>query len=184
MLKLIYRDWHNLLHPDFIGEPELILDCGFGTGNWAYDLAEYDPDCTVSALHAISRTTMLTCSGDRCRHLSTHGAARPAGKHGSSGTLSHVIRPAVQFDGTDRSSLRDSFEPFFTYAFAGDAAEEDGPVDRLADELPDRKSQRSSGLRRTGDLQPYTLSLRSRRHRILSLAKLFPRHVSVGAPVE
>jgi len=51
MLKWIYRDWHNLLHPDFIGEPESVLDCAFGTGNWAYDLAEYDPDCTVSVLH-------------------------------------------------------------------------------------------------------------------------------------
>jgi ubiquinone/menaquinone biosynthesis C-methylase UbiE len=47
MLKLIYRDWENSLHANFIVEPEMILDCGFGSGNWAYDLAEYDPDCTV-----------------------------------------------------------------------------------------------------------------------------------------
>ncbi|KAI1624138.1 S-adenosyl-L-methionine-dependent methyltransferase [Exophiala viscosa] len=50
MLKWIYRDWHNLLHPDFIGEPESVLDCAFGTGNWAYDLAEYDPDCSVTGV--------------------------------------------------------------------------------------------------------------------------------------
>jgi ubiquinone/menaquinone biosynthesis C-methylase UbiE len=49
MLKMIYDDWDNSLHPNFIGEPESVLDCGFGTGNWAYDLAEYDPNCMVSA---------------------------------------------------------------------------------------------------------------------------------------
>ncbi|KIX02204.1 uncharacterized protein Z518_08143 [Rhinocladiella mackenziei CBS 650.93] len=47
MLKMIYQDWNNSLHPNFIEDPEAILDCGFGSGNWAYDFAEYDPNCTV-----------------------------------------------------------------------------------------------------------------------------------------
>ncbi|EHY54315.1 hypothetical protein HRR83_008106 [Exophiala dermatitidis] len=47
MMKMIYRDWDNSLHPNFIQDPESILDCGFGSGNWASDLAEYDPNCTV-----------------------------------------------------------------------------------------------------------------------------------------
>lgn len=47
MLKLIYQDWDNALHPNFIKDPEVVLDCGFGSGNWAYDLAEYDSNCTV-----------------------------------------------------------------------------------------------------------------------------------------
>ncbi|KAK5047340.1 hypothetical protein LTR84_006863 [Exophiala bonariae] len=46
MLKLIYHDWDNALHPNFIQDPEAILDCGFGSGNWAYDLAEYDSNCS------------------------------------------------------------------------------------------------------------------------------------------
>jgi ubiquinone/menaquinone biosynthesis C-methylase UbiE len=48
MLKLIYQDWDNALHPNFIKDPEVVLDCGYGSGNWAYDLAEYDSNCTVS----------------------------------------------------------------------------------------------------------------------------------------
>lgn len=50
MLKMIYQDWNNSLHPSFIEEPESVLECGFGSGNWMYDFAEYDPDCTVSSL--------------------------------------------------------------------------------------------------------------------------------------
>ncbi len=49
MVKMIYQDWDNSMHPNFMGDLERILDCGFGSGDWACDLAEYDPDCTVSA---------------------------------------------------------------------------------------------------------------------------------------
>lgn len=48
MLKLIYSDWNNGLYAPIVGDPEVILDCGFGTGTWAYDMAEYDPNCMVS----------------------------------------------------------------------------------------------------------------------------------------
>ncbi|KIW12179.1 hypothetical protein PV08_09455 [Exophiala spinifera] len=50
MLKLIYTDWNNGLYAPIVGEPEAILDCGFGTGAWAYDVAEYDPNCMVTAI--------------------------------------------------------------------------------------------------------------------------------------
>ncbi|KAK5454353.1 hypothetical protein LTS15_006353 [Exophiala xenobiotica] len=50
MLKEVYHDWNNGLYPAFIGDPEAVLDCGFGTGNWAYDMAEYDPSCLVTAV--------------------------------------------------------------------------------------------------------------------------------------
>lgn len=38
------------LYPDIVGEPVDLLDCGFGTASWAAEVAEYDPDCTVSCL--------------------------------------------------------------------------------------------------------------------------------------
>jgi tRNA G46 methylase TrmB len=53
MLKEVYQDWNNGLYPAFIGDPEAVLDCGFGTGNWAYDMAEYDPSCLVSAPYRV-----------------------------------------------------------------------------------------------------------------------------------
>jgi ubiquinone/menaquinone biosynthesis C-methylase UbiE len=53
MLKEVYHDWNNGLYPAFIGDPEAVLDCGFGTGNWAYDMAEYDPSCLVSAPYRV-----------------------------------------------------------------------------------------------------------------------------------
>jgi len=74
MVKLIFHDWPNHhLHPDFIGEPRRVLDCGFGTGDWAYDLADYDPDCQVSYSPArLSKDRSI--DGDHhpgvgCRHL-------------------------------------------------------------------------------------------------------------------
>lgn len=59
MLKLIYHDWDNALHPNFIKDPVAILDCGFGSGNWAYDVAEYDSNCTASRPHTALRQTIL-----------------------------------------------------------------------------------------------------------------------------
>ncbi|KIV90154.1 hypothetical protein, variant 4 [Exophiala mesophila] len=47
MLKMIYQDWNNSLYPRVVGDPEKILELGFGSGEWAFELAEYDPDCTV-----------------------------------------------------------------------------------------------------------------------------------------
>lgn len=53
MLKLIYNDWNNGLYAPIVGDPEFILDCGFGTGTWAYDMAEYDPNCMVCLISLI-----------------------------------------------------------------------------------------------------------------------------------
>lgn len=60
---MIYQDWNNSLYPRAVGDPEKILELGFGSGEWAYELAEYDPDCTVGTVaHAGVRNSWL----DRC----------------------------------------------------------------------------------------------------------------------
>ncbi len=69
MLKMIYRDWNNSLHPNFIDDPESVLDCGFGSGNWAYDFAEYDPDCAVIYCVEDPWTYLLMHPGGGGRHL-------------------------------------------------------------------------------------------------------------------
>ncbi|RVX72400.1 hypothetical protein B0A52_03588 [Exophiala mesophila] len=51
MLKMIYQDWNNSLYPRVVGDPEKILELGFGSGEWAFELAEYDPDCTIANLN-------------------------------------------------------------------------------------------------------------------------------------
>lgn len=85
MLKMIYNDWSNLLHPDFMGDPASILDCGFGSGNWACDIAEYDSDCRVSInVNAICEDFAYG-SGDRRRHLSSDAASRSTRQYGTPG---------------------------------------------------------------------------------------------------
>lgn len=79
MLKLIYHDWDNGLHPNFIRDPELVLDCGFGSGNWAYDLAEYDSNCTVSGAFAIPMNDTQGWPGCWSRHLPLDGSPGPVG---------------------------------------------------------------------------------------------------------
>jgi hypothetical protein len=79
MLKMVYQDWNNSLHPNFIEDPEAILDCGFGSGNWAYDLAEFDPSCTVSARVDLWGLYNADVAGDGNRYLSSHGSTRSIG---------------------------------------------------------------------------------------------------------
>lgn len=47
MLLELFHDRRNPLLPDFIDDPKNVLDCGFGTGDWIYEVAEAYPDCNV-----------------------------------------------------------------------------------------------------------------------------------------
>lgn len=47
MLLELFRDRRNPLLPDFVDDPKNVLDCGFGTGDWVYELAETYSDCNV-----------------------------------------------------------------------------------------------------------------------------------------
>lgn len=48
LIKEIFHFWQNRLHPDFIGDPQSVLDCGYGSAFWAAEMAIWDSNCQVS----------------------------------------------------------------------------------------------------------------------------------------
>ncbi|RMZ89359.1 hypothetical protein DV736_g3411, partial [Chaetothyriales sp. CBS 134916] len=51
LLKEVWNDWPvHRLFSGLVGEPRHILDCGFGTADWAIEVADRAPDASIQAL--------------------------------------------------------------------------------------------------------------------------------------
>lgn len=50
LLKLLLPHRSHAPLPQSVRDPADILDCGYGTGDWAVEVAELFPDCKVSHL--------------------------------------------------------------------------------------------------------------------------------------
>lgn len=49
--SVLQEVWGRIIFPS-LGRPTRILDCGYGTGTWAVEVAEAFPECSVSAFNS------------------------------------------------------------------------------------------------------------------------------------
>jgi hypothetical protein len=69
LLRDLWIEWpQHRLYPAFVGRPQSILDCGFGTGSWAVDAAIYLPTSTVCSFFSEMAPISLRSTGARHRY--------------------------------------------------------------------------------------------------------------------
>jgi hypothetical protein len=68
-----------------VSRPKKVLDCGYGSGAWAVEVAEEYPECEVrtpvkAPFSSRGMLRRITCPGYRGRHISSYEAGRDTGK--------------------------------------------------------------------------------------------------------